>query len=259
MQSLWQPLHDRAVWVPGYCIFAFWFLISILKTGKNHKQTNSWGELFQGAKCCWAPCPRASICTIPLVCGTRRAVIDPWVTCNLSQIRYDLCCIWLTFSAIIPAMTVDYSILEKTDISSWQSIAHKRWHLEFPGLSTEIVTSAWIVCQTQSSHLGQLWALFQSAEQSWRRMFEVPAAIRRCCILLQRARTNFPEWQSWLSSPEPITCDLLCDNCVERPWFAQIALHWGKWRLEWSVGSSPHSLHSHWSGCIFRYLSLNLL
>lgn len=142
-----------------FLLFDLWS--ALLKTGKNtiNKQTPE-GELFQGAKCCWAPCPRASICTIPLACGTRRAVIDPWVTCNLSQIRYDLCCIWLTFSAIIPAMTVDYSILEKTDISSWQSIAHKRWHLEFPGLSTEIVTSAWIVCQTQSSHLGQLWALF---------------------------------------------------------------------------------------------------
>lgn len=38
------------------------------------------GELFQGEKCCWALCPWAPwnyTCTIPLGCGTRRAVIDP--------------------------------------------------------------------------------------------------------------------------------------------------------------------------------------
>lgn len=60
--------------------------------------------------------------------------------------------------AIISATTVDYSILEKTDIGSSQSIAHKRWHLEFPGLSTKIVTSAWIVCQIRRFHLRQLWS-----------------------------------------------------------------------------------------------------
>lgn len=60
--------------------------------------------------------------------------------------------------AIISAMTVDYSTLQKTDLSSWQSIAHRRWHLEFPGLSTKIVTNACIVCQIQRSHLRQLWS-----------------------------------------------------------------------------------------------------
>lgn len=60
--------------------------------------------------------------------------------------------------AIISAMTVDYSTLQKTDISSWQSIAHRRWHLEFPGLSTKIVTNACLVCQIQRSHLRQLWS-----------------------------------------------------------------------------------------------------
>lgn len=88
MQRLWQSLHDFAVGVPGCSIFSALPLPEIFdgcpllfKTCKNtiNAQTAQ-GGLFQGAECCWALRPWAPwnyTCTIPLGCGTRRAVIDP--------------------------------------------------------------------------------------------------------------------------------------------------------------------------------------